>query len=148
MATKTTSDLKAQFAGADPRRQNADLIDSIPAMSAPVVDIAGNVTLTALQSGSLFRVTAANAVVTLPATAAGLRYSFVLAAAGLSAAAGLALSPAAADKIMGNGFTAADNKDAILAGASDREGDAITLVGDGVDGWYIESLTGTWAREA
>ena len=35
-----------------------------------------------------------------------------------------------------------------FAGSGDRAGDAITLVGDGVDGWYITGLTGTWTRQA
>ena len=99
-------------------------------------------------SGKTFLITAADLVVSLPATKKGLTYTFVLAAAGLSAGTGLGVSPVAADKIMGNGFTSADNKDALLAGAGDREGDTITIEGDGVDGWYITSVIGTWTREA
>lgn len=90
---------------------------------------------------------AASTTITLPATQKGLTYTLVVGALPTSGA-GHAFSPAAADKIMGNGFTALDDKDAICSAASDRIGDAITLVGDGVDGWYITSVTGTWAREA
>lgn len=99
-------------------------------------------------NGTLFVVTGVDKVMTLPATAAGLIYRFSLAAAGLSAGTGLQIAPAAVDKIMGNGFTTADNKAAVLAGSGDREGDSITLIGDGVDGWYIVAHEGTWTRAA
>lgn len=114
----------------------------------PVLTKSADYTLTATDSGALVIVTGVDKVLTLPATVAGLVYTIVLAAAGLSAGTGLSISPNASDKIIGNGFTAADDKDAILAGSDDRAGDAITLVGDGVDGWYITSLTGTWTRQA
>lgn len=103
--------------------------------------------VTAADSGKTFIVTAADKVASLPATAAGLRFRFVLAAGGLSTGTGLSISPVAADKIMGNGFTSADNKDAILAGSGDREGDTLDLIGDGVDGYYIVGAIGTWSRE-
>jgi len=110
--------------------------------------LGANASLTPADAGAVLIITAANLVISLPPTAPGLHFTFVLAAGGLSAGAGLAISPVAADKIMGNGFTSADNKDAILAGATDREGDSITLEGDGADGWYISAVTGTWTREA
>lgn len=114
----------------------------------PVLTKNANYTVTTADSLSFILVTAADKVMTLPSTAAGLVYTFVLTNAGLSVSTGLALSPAAADKIMGNGITSLDNKDLILTGATDREGDSVTIVGDGVDGWYITSVTGIWAREA
>jgi hypothetical protein len=107
-----------------------------------------NYTVTAADSGVVFLAAAADLVITLPSTAAGLVYRFVVTSAGLSSGTGISISPAAADKIMGNGFTSADNKDAICAGSGDREGDFIELIGDGVDGWYIADLLGTWTREA
>lgn len=99
-------------------------------------------------TNTVFVATAADVVFTLPATQKGLVYTFALAAAGLSAGVGLSVSPQAADKIMGNGFTSADNKDAINTGATDREGDLIEVTGDGDLGWYITRVIGTWAREA
>lgn len=104
--------------------------------------------LTAALSGAVILVTAADQTLALPATAEGLWYTVVLAAAGLSTGAGLAISPVAADQIIGNGFTPADDRDAILAGSGDRAGDALTLVADGVDGWYIVDVIGTWTRQA
>src|SRR5215211_6111173 len=103
-------------------------------------------TLKASDSGTVFLIGAANLVITLPATAVGLVFQFVLLTAGLSAGTGLSISPAAADNIYGNGLTAVDNKDLILAGAGDRVGDLVVLCGDGVDGYYIDRLLGTWTK--
>lgn len=111
---------------------------------------ATNYTVLASESGATFIGSAADVVFTLPATAAGLVYRFVTGA--VSAGTGLSVSPAAVDKIMGScdgvAITSADNKDLINTGATDVLGDSITLMGDGVDGWYIIGSTGVWAREA
>lgn len=107
---------------------------------------AANYTVMPEESGSLFVATAVDVVFTLPATVAGLRYTFV--AKTLSTVTGLSVSPAAADKIMGNGFTSADNKDAINTAVTDREGDLLEVTGDGEDGWFVTRVVGTWAREA
>jgi hypothetical protein len=112
----------------------ASLVNNIVAKTA-------NFTLTAADSGKIFSIGTADIVATLPATSNGLRYTFVIAAAGLSASTGFSVSPVAADKIMGNGFTSADDQDAICTGATDREGD-LSL------GWYITRVIGTWARQA
>lgn len=105
-------------------------------------------TLTAAQSGQKF-VGAVDAVFTLPAAAAatkGIWYECETGA--LSAGTGLSISPAAADHIRGNGLTSVDNKDLINSGASDRVGDMVRLYCDGVDGWVIDAIIGTWAKEA
>lgn len=108
---------------------------------------AGNVTLTEADDGATVVINdATSRVVSLPATKKALRFGLIIQT--VTAGAGHALSPVAADKIMGNGFTSADNKDAICTGATDREGDSISVVGDGADGWFIDGVTGTWAREA
>lgn len=104
-----------------------------------------NYAVTAGDNGKTFLVGAADLVATLPATAAGLHYRFIVMA--LSTVTGFSVSPAAADKITGNGFTPADNKDAINSAATDAIGDKIDVLGDGVDGWIITDVTGTWARE-
>lgn len=104
--------------------------------------------LTAAQSGQKF-VGAVDAVFTLPAAAAGTKgvwYEFETGA--LSAGTGLSVSPAAADHIRGNGLTAVDNKDLINSGATDRLGDMVRIYCDGVDGWVVEHVIGTWAKEA
>lgn len=105
-------------------------------------------TLTAAQSGQKF-VGVADAVFSLPAAAAatkGVWYEFETGA--LSAGVGLSIDPAAADHIRGNGLTSVDNKDLINSGATDRLGDSVRIYCDGVDGWVIEAIIGTWAKEA
>lgn len=103
-------------------------------------------TLTVADAGATVIVTAADKVITLPATVAGMVVTVVTGA--VSGGTGTSVSPAAADKIIGNGFTAADDKDAINTGATDVLGDSITLIGDGVDGWYVLNVVGTWERQA
>ena len=103
-------------------------------------------TLTAEDNGKTFVSGAADVVVTLPATQAGLLFRFVTST--LSTTTGFSISPDAADKIVAKGITPADDKDLINTAASDAIGDTVTLVGDGADGWYAVSLLGTWAREA
>lgn len=113
-----------------------------------VIAASAATTLTPADNGALVVITgSASTIVSLPATQKGLKYTFVLGAVAGSGD-GHAVSPAAADKIMGNGFTSADDKDAICSQATDREGDSITLEGDGSLGWYITAVTGTWARQA
>lgn len=122
--------------------------NTITAFRESILTKSADYTLTAADSGKTVVMSGVDKVLTLPATTSGLHYKIVLAAAGLSSGTGLSISPNSADKIMGNGFTSADDKDAILAGSGDREGDMIELVGDGVDGWYILNVVGTWTRQA
>lgn len=102
-------------------------------------------TATAADHDKLLIATVVDTVITLPATVAGLK---IRALAGIaSTTTGLSLSPAAADQIIGNGFTAADDKDAVNTAATDVVGDMLELTGDGDDGWYTTLVKGTWARE-
>lgn len=115
-------------------------------VTAEVVTSAVNLTLTQDDSGKIIVITGADKVVTLPATQEGLVYTIVTGAT--SVTTGLSVSPAAADQIIGLGFTAADDKDAINTQASERVGDSITLVGNGSTGWLAINASGTWARQA
>ncbi len=99
-------------------------------------------TLTAADSGTVYRINVADAVVTLPATEVGLVYTFVIDT--LSATTGCSLSPVAADSI--NGGTV--NKDLINTAATDVVGDSVTLYGDGDEGWLTIGMHGIWAAEA
>ena len=105
-------------------------------------------TLTAAQSGQKF-VGAVDAVFTLPDVTTvpiGTWYEFECGA--LSSGTGLSISPAATDHIRGNGLTSTDNKDLINTGATDRLTDLARIYSDGLDGWVIEQVQGTWAKEA
>lgn len=85
-------------------------------------------------------------VITLPSTVVGYSYTIINGAA--DGAVLVAVSPAAIDMIVGNGFTGADNKDALNTKVTAKRGDFIKIVGDGVNGWMVTSVRGTWAREA
>lgn len=119
-----------------------------------IVAVTDNVTLDATNTGNVLRVTAAAKTITLPATAAGLRYTVVIGAA--SGTVGVTISPNASDKIMGTFFngankitlTGTDNKDLAITAAAALKGDRLTLVADGVDGWYIENAVGAWTEES
>ena len=93
------------------------------------------------------QVCTATTVITLPATVAGSQYMIMNGAQGATAGSiNISVSPAAADKIMGNGVTSADNKDFILTAG--KYGDFIQLAGDGVNGYFVVALQGNWTREA
>jgi hypothetical protein len=99
-------------------------------------------TVTAQDSGKIYVINAADVVATLPATAAGLQYTFVVQT--LSTTTGFGASPVAADSV--NGGT--DNKDLQNSAATDALGDSVTIVGDGSVGWWTISKIGTWAEES
>lgn len=105
-----------------------------------------NDTMTAADSGIVHKCATDGVVFTLPATAAGLTYTFMN--AGADGAAGISVSPHADDKIMGVNITAADNKDLINTKGTAKKGDFVRLVGDGSLGWYVQAIGGIWARES
>lgn len=83
-------------------------------------------------------------VVTLPATAANVRFVIRAATSGIR----VAVSPNANDKIMGADVAGADNKDWILTAATALAGDYIVLEGDGDAGFYVSAVRGIWTQEA
>jgi hypothetical protein len=116
-----------------------------------VVELEEAYTATLEDAGKIFTAGAvASVVVTLPdADADSMGALYTLAATGLaSSGTGHAFSPQAADQIIGNGFTAEADKDAVLIVASDRVGDLLTVVSLGNGSWLIEQVVGTWTREA
>lgn len=100
-------------------------------------------------SGKLFCCDAGvdNAVLTLPAIAAGLSGITIL-AIGAFATTKVLVDPNAVDMILGPDITGADNKDLILTKATQRRGDFVTLIAGDADGYMVTRLRGTWAREA
>ena len=83
--------------------------------------------------------------VTLPATVVG--YHFTVMNNGADGAVLVTISPDSADKIAGGGYTAVDNKDLTNTKATARKGDYVKLLGDGVNGWFITEIVGTWAYQ-
>lgn len=103
--------------------------------------VTGNKTLDEGDSGVVQNVTA-TATVTLPATVVGTVYIVRVGADGIT----VSVSPNASDKIMGNGFTSADNKDLVFT--SQPVGSFVKLVADGVNGYFVAEVAGTATREA
>ncbi len=103
-------------------------------------------TVLASESGAVYLCKAVDIVATLPSSAAGLTFTFIVHT--VSATTGLSIDPATLDAIMGNGLTSVDDKDLINTAATDAEGDSVTVVADGADGWWITAINGTWAKEA
>lgn len=106
-------------------------------------------TFDAEDTGKLFCVTAAadDAALTLPVIATGLDGIAIL-AVGAFGTTKLKIDPAAADMILGPDITGADNKDLLLTKATQRRGDFVILGGNDADGYAVQAMRGTWAREA
>lgn len=108
-----------------------------------------NVTLTTTHCGGVRAIATDEKVYSLPATAAGCRFTFINAAAANNVL--LAIDPTTNDQIFGSCDAV------VIAGATgeklqntkltSKRGDSVTLIGDGADGWYITSCTGVWAEE-
>ncbi len=109
--------------------------------------VVASTTLTAADSGKTIVVnTTGDCILTLPPTAAGLKYDiFILQAAGSGKLH--SISPNSADKLIGSGITATDNKDLQNTQATAAVGDCVSLEADAADGWLVKNVTGTWARE-
>lgn len=108
---------------------------------AEVEAVTGNKTLDEGDYGVVQNVTA-TATVTLPATVVGASFVVRVGALGKT----VTVAPAAADKIMGNGFTSADNKALIFT--NQPAGSYVKLVADGVNGYMVQQILGTATRAA
>jgi len=113
-------------------------------------------TCTVADSGTNFMIGTDAKTFTLPAASAstkGVWYTFTnIGADGNNI---VTISPAAADYIAGTITLAASvvdigvvvNKDLINTKATSITGDSVTIICDGVDGWYVTASTGIWASE-
>jgi hypothetical protein len=109
--------------------------------------ISADKTLDAKDTGKLFWVSADAKIITLPPIATGLD-GFAVVNGGAYGTVAVNISPAAADMILGPDITGADNKDLINAKATAKRGDFVILGGNDADGYAVQALRGTWAREA
>ena len=121
------------------------------------VDVTENKTLALADCGIVQNVITDAITITLPATAASLSFTIRnggvpvtggAAGTGANGTAAVNVSPASADKISGYALTPADNKDLINTKATSKVGDEVSLLADGVDGYTVTRIVGTWAREA
>ena len=115
-----------------------------------VTTISASTTLTQAQSGGVFLVGTDALTITLPATVAGVTYTFIN--SGADGAVLITVSPNSADAIYGTIANAA--ADSVMAGSDDgdltntkataNKGDRCTIVGDGSAGWYVADGVGIW----
>ena len=112
-----------------------------------VETVTASQTLSYNDSGKVFLVGTDALTVTLPATRAGVRFTFVN--SGDDDAVLITVSPNASDKIMGTiaavSATASDDGDLTNTKSGANKGDWCTIVGDGNEGWYIIGGDGVWA---
>jgi hypothetical protein len=155
----TQDEFRALFSGGhlgdklDFRKRLNDVADFLwKGMS--VEEITDDKTLTAEDSNKVFLVGTNGKTITLPATAAGLKYTFIN--SGADDAVAITLSPQSVDAIMGtipnaegdsiSGGT--DGKDFVNTQGTANKGDRITIIADGSEGWYITEGVGIWASES
>ena len=109
-------------------------------------EVTGNKTLDE-GDGGVAQVVTTSCTITLPATAVGRCYTIVCGGEGETTnEIDITISPNAADKIMGGGFTSADDKDIVLTNGNSGV-DFVQLVGN-ADGWNVQNICGSWTREA
>lgn len=111
--------------------------------------VSANKTLVAADSGKTFVVKRGTVIFTLPATAPGLVYTFSY--QGANGGGQIQVSPVAADGIAAAGSAVVD-KDLILASATIKKGDFVTIVSGvgatGVTAWHIVVQRGIVTKEA
>lgn len=119
--------------------------------------VTDNVTLTVHETGKVIAVGTDAKTITLPASQAGLRFTFVN--IGDNGNNLIKVAPIATEGITGTVTLASSvvvmdgtvNKSIINTKATTKTGDSLTIIGTGLPGakaWIIVSSTGIWAREA
>jgi len=105
-------------------------------------------TLGVQDSGKVIHDLTDNAVITLPATAAGLSVEYIIQNDNSDGGAKLSISPNASDLIQGQNIGGTANKDLINTKITQNRGDYVILQGGHADGFNIVEMKGTWATEA
>ena len=107
-----------------------------------------NYTATAADSGLVLNFTS-TATLTLPAVAAGTSNIVIIARVGDEGIT-LTVSPNSADKIVGNGFTAADDKDLIFTNQPAGSYVVLQCTNEATtdSAWVVQRILGTATREA
>ena len=101
-----------------------------------------------VQVGKFVTISADAKTLTLPAVVVGA--SFIIVNTASPASSLLTISPNASDKFLVDiaGGAGTDNKDIILAKATQNQYDYVHLVGLSGDGWLIQDIRGTWVDQA
>ena len=101
-----------------------------------------------LQVGKYIEIAADAKTLTLPAVVVGA--SFIIVNTANDGESLLTISPNASDKFLVDiaGAAGTDNKDIILAKATQKQYDFVHLIGLSADGWLIHNVAGVWSDEA
>lgn len=124
-------------------------VDAAPVDKNRSVDLVGNITVTAADTGKTYVVNGGTSIITLPATAVGLVFTALYNGSDYNGQ--IQFSPVAADGIAAVG-SAVVNKDLILAQATIRKGDYVTIASGvgatGVTAWHVTAQRGIITKEA
>ncbi len=101
-----------------------------------------------LQVGKYIEIAADAKTLTLPAVVVGA--SFIIVNTANDGESLLTISPNASDKFLVDiaGAAGTDDKDIILAKATQKQHDFVHLIGLSADGWLIHNVTGVWSDES
>jgi hypothetical protein len=101
-----------------------------------------------LQVGKYIEIAADAKTLTLPAVVVGA--SFIIVNTANDGESLLTISPNASDKFLVDiaGAAGTDNKDIILAKATQKQHDFVHLIGLSADGWLIHNVAGVWSDQA
>ena len=156
MANKSNATLKSVL-----RQSHANYMDNLcdsvglyaEGMSGgEAINLSADTTLAvnthSVQVGKFVTISADDKTLTLPAVVVGA--SFVIVNTAAPGSAKLTISPNSNDKFLVDiaGAAGTDNKDVILAKATQDQYDYIHLVGLSSNGWYISDVRGTWVDES
>ena len=109
--------------------------------------ISADTTLDATHTGKLLWVDTDAKIITLPAIATGLD-GVMIVNGGSYGTVAVNISPQTGDMILGPDVTGQDNKDYINTKATAQRGDYVVIGGNDADGYAVQAIKGTWAREA
>ena len=101
-----------------------------------------------LQVGKYIEIAADAKTLTLPAVVVGA--SFIIVNTANDGESLLTISPNASDKFLVDiaGAAGTDDKDIILAKATQKQYDFVHLIGLSADGWLIHNVAGVWSDQA
>ena len=101
-----------------------------------------------LQVGKYIEIAADAKTLTLPAVVIGA--SFIIVNTANDGESLLTISPNASDKFLVDiaGAAGTDDKDIILAKATQKQHDFVHLIGLSADGWLIHNVAGVWSDQA
>ena len=129
---------------------NSAIVQTLSGLSPVVLSADTTLDLAkhSVQVGKYIEISADAKTLTLPAVSVGASYIIVCTAKDGQAL--LTISPNASDKFLVDiaGAAGTDNKDIILAKASQKENDFVHLIGLSANGYLIHNVSGVWSDEA